>query len=97
MLKIIQGKLKIGDKVMWRGGWGKDPAVEATVTSIEVCKIHSKNGRSVKSVAWNTVKGYSNRQVVVTLDNGHWAYGDQLDKMPEPEKKDGLFASMFNK
>ena len=95
MVKMVLGTLRKGHKVMWRGAWGKDPAVEATVEAIEICAINSKNGTEVKSVAWNTVKGYSNRQVVVTLDNGHWAYGYQLDKMPEPQAKDGLFAEMF--
>lgn len=78
MLKQILGTLKIGDKVIWRGGWGADPAVEVTISEIEICAIGAKNGRSVKSVAWNTV----NRQVVVGFkENSHWAYGDQLDKI----------------
>lgn len=69
--------LKVGDKVMWSGSWGKDPAKEAIVEDIELCEVGKKYGRPVSSVAW---EGVLNRSVNVTvsLDNGHWAYGYQL-------------------
>ena len=68
-------KLKIGDVVSWRGAWGNEPAIDATVESIQICPAGKKYGREVKSASWNTVK---KDRVVVTLDNGHWAYGTQL-------------------
>jgi hypothetical protein len=72
-------KLKVGDKVMWRGAWGTEPPKEAIVESIEICKEGCKEGRPVKSVDWWTVE--SGRKVVVTLNNSHWAYGNQLSKL----------------
>ena len=70
-------KLKIGDKVMWRGTWGRDMAKEATISGIEIGCGDTKNGREVSSVSWDTIKKGG---VVVDLDNGHWAYGHQLDE-----------------
>lgn len=73
-------KLKIGDKVMWRGGWGTEPAKEAIIEEIDLCPVGCKHGKSVNSVAWETIKN-EKRTVVVTLDNGHWAYGNQLTEI----------------
>jgi hypothetical protein len=67
--------LNIGDKVMWRGAWGREAAKEAVVTGIEKCAVGAKNGNSVSKVSWDKV---NSRQIVVDLDNGHWAYGNQL-------------------
>lgn len=67
--------LKVGDKVMWRGAWGIDPAKPAVVQHIEIVKDTSKYGKPVDQVSWDKV---NSRQVVVDLDNGSWAYGNQL-------------------
>ena len=69
--------LRVGDKVRWRGSWGANPAVEATVTNIVV---GGKSGQDVLAVPWNGVQG---REVVVDLDNGHWAYGSQITASKE--------------
>ena len=69
--------LKKGDTVIWRGSWGNDLPKEAKVTSIEICPNGMKNGEEVNEVPWDMVNG---RNVVVDLDNGHWAYGDQISK-----------------
>lgn len=79
--------LKVGDKVMWRGGFGSDPAKEATIESIEICARGSKYGTPAKKVLWKTVRGEGNRHVVVTLTNGHWCKGHQLSKMELVESK----------
>ena len=71
-------KLKVGDSVLWRGGFGADPAKKAIIESIEVCKSGSKYGKDVNSVNWDIV---NSRNIVVNLDNGHWAYGTQLTKI----------------
>ena len=71
-------RLKIGDKVTWRGTWGKQPPKEATVIEISLCAVGAKYGKDVKSVAWTTVEA---GKVVVSLDNGHWAYGNQLTEI----------------
>jgi hypothetical protein len=66
--------LKIGDKVMWRGGFGGDSPKEAIVKSIELCKYAGeKYGNPVSQVFWK----YKDR-IVVDLDNGHWAKGHQI-------------------
>jgi hypothetical protein len=68
--------LKVGDTVMWRGGWGRDPVQEAVVTEIEITeRPREKYGTDASEVQWVTVK---EDRVVVGLDNGHWAYGYQI-------------------
>jgi len=73
-------RLKIGDKVIWRGAWGKEAPKEAIVEEIELCANGSKYGKTVKSVDWATIEK-GNRSITVSLDNGHWAYGNQLSPM----------------
>ena len=48
-------RLKIGDKVMWRGAWGTQPPVVATIKGIDLCPVGSKYGKPVNSVSWDTV------------------------------------------
>ena len=72
--------LKTGDKVMWRGAWGSEPPIEAIVTEITLCPVGKKYGKPIKSTKWETIRA---GKIVVSLDNGHWAYGTQL----EPIKK----------
>ena len=70
--------IKVGDKVMWRGCFGTDPAREATITSLEITDIpRTKYGDEVDEVSWEDVR--SNR-VLFGFDNGHWAYSDQIDR-----------------
>lgn len=74
----VKGILKVGDKVMWRGAWGTDAPKQAIVEEIETNCNGTKSGISADSVEWNEV---TDRNVVVTLDNGHWAYGNQLKEI----------------
>jgi hypothetical protein len=76
--EAVEPVLRIGDMVMWRGAWGSEPAKVAKVTGIEVCAVGTKNGMSVSNAKWTTVKS-GKKTIVVDLDNGHWAYGSQLD------------------
>jgi hypothetical protein len=69
--------LKINDEVMWRGAWGIEPPIKAKVESIQLCAIGSKYGREVSQIKWENVT----TRAVVSLDNGHWAYGNQLSKI----------------
>lgn len=66
-------KLKVGDKVMWRGGFGTEIPKVATVKSIELCEPGEKYGEDVSEASWS-----ERNRLVVDLDNGHWAYGSQL-------------------
>lgn len=69
--------LKEGDTVIWRGGFGNDAPKKAKVEEIEITN-GAKEGRPVEKVLWSKVQG---RNVVVTLDNGHWAYAYQITKL----------------
>lgn len=76
MYKLNMQTLKIGDSVIWRGTWGADPPKEAVVTGIELTEgVREKYGHAVETVFWTTVR---DNRVVVSLDNGHWAYGEQI-------------------
>lgn len=71
--------LKVGDEVMWRGGFGDDPAKVAKVVQIEITEqARSKYGVSVDSVHWDMVKA---NKTLISLDNGHWCYGEQVSKI----------------
>ncbi len=65
--------LKVGDQVMWRGGFGGDAPLKAKVTGIELCKAGEKYGESVDQVFWK-----NKDRIVVDLDNDHWARGHQI-------------------
>lgn len=78
---MFQNRLiKIGDSVMWRGGWGTDNPLEAKVTGIELTsvsdsfKARCKYGKQVEEIE---VK--KKNACIFTLDNSHWAYGMQID------------------
>lgn len=72
--------LKVGDEVLWRGSWGKEPAKITKVTQIEVCIGGSKYGKPVDSIEWKGVlDGTVN--ITVNLSNGRWAYGTQLAQL----------------
>jgi len=68
--------LKIGDTVLWRGGFGSEPAKPAVVEGIEITGGH-KYGDAVDEVPWSEVY---DRNVTVDLDNDHWAYASQIKR-----------------
>lgn len=71
----MAGLLCVGDRVLWRGGFGADEAKVARVVAIERCASpRSKYGERVPEVEWD-LREYLN----VTLDDGSWAYGDQIE------------------
>jgi hypothetical protein len=78
----MNNTLKVGDKVMWRGAWGNDEPKEAYIRGIQITN-GSKYGDDVNQVSWDKVR---DREVVVDLDNGHWAYGGQLSKIKREDK-----------
>jgi hypothetical protein len=69
--------LKVGDTVRWKGSGGSDPEKLAKVIGIEVCPIGTKYGKEVNKVLWGTL---DKKNIVVTLDNDHFAYGYQIKK-----------------
>ncbi len=72
----MKDTLKIGDTVLWRGGFGSEPARLAVVEGIEITN-GGKYGDSVDEVPWSEVY---DRNVTVDLYNDHWAYGEQIRK-----------------
>lgn len=78
--------MKIGDSVLWSGGWGRRAPKPAVVASIEITDIPGDAyGQPATFVPWDTVR--TDDCVVVTLENGHWAYGFQLESVPATEKR----------
>ena len=71
-------KLKVGDKVRHRGGFGMDAPTNAKVEGIEVNCRGGKDGDGVDEVDWSEV---TRDNCVVSLDNGHWAYGNQITRI----------------
>jgi hypothetical protein len=67
-----------GDEVLWSGAWGNDSPHPAKITNIVLVENPgSLEGSSVEAVQWSACKGSN---VIVDLDNGHWAYGYQISK-----------------
>jgi len=68
--------LKVGDSVYWSGCFGTEAFKAATVTGIQLTEEpREKYGIEVEEVEWTLV---ADNYAVVTLDNGHWAYGEQI-------------------
>ena len=71
-------KLSLGDSIMWSGGWGSNSPQEAVITGIQINEANgSKEGGQVEDVDWDYV---TERNILVDLDNGHWAWGFQINK-----------------
>jgi hypothetical protein len=66
--------LKVGDSVNWRGNWGSHPPKIAVVSSI----LLGTEEEPTDSIEWEKV---NTRDVITCLDNGHWAYGNQLSRL----------------
>ena len=65
--------IRKGSQVLYRGGFGRDPHKTAHVIAIEVTDYpREKYGVEVSEVSMDA-------NYVLTLDNGHWCYSDQVD------------------
>ena len=68
--------LRVGDSVLWQGGWGSEPERSVKVIAIQINESNgSKYGEDVQLVGWDTVV---ERKVLVDLDNAHWAWANQI-------------------
>ena len=79
---------------MWSGGWGSKPPKKAKVTGIELCENQNDtNGINVREIDIKDL----NRSVFM-LDNGHWAYGVQIEPIEKPtcEHSAGMNATADN-
>ena len=71
---MAKTSLKVGDKVMYRGTFGRGVAKETTIESIELCEDeHEKYGEMVDEM---TKADYE--RCCVSLADGHWCYGYQI-------------------
>lgn len=69
--------ISVGDRVQWRGCFGMDTPMSATVERMEVTEHpRSKYGEPAESVAVELVRA---NRVVFSLSNGHWCYSEQID------------------
>lgn len=66
------GNLYLGDTVNWKGAFGTEMPKEAKVVAIEIKE---------KSVDWLNWHLIDSKDVIITLDNGRWAYGYQINKI----------------
>lgn len=77
----MKDTLHVGDMVFWRGRWGQDNPLPAVVKGISVGS-NTDAEATVESIEWANV---NSRDVIVDLDNGHWAYGNQINQL-EPQR-----------
>ena len=69
-------KIKVGDIVTYRGGFGSHAPKRVVVTEMELTEVpRSKYGEDVDEVTLDDVKA---GLVVFGLDDGHWCYSDQI-------------------
>lgn len=77
----MNGFLMVGDEVMHRDGFGSDPPRKARVKQIEILFAgNPDDGEIVGQLEWTELKKSPNAALVI-LDNGKWAYGDQIDRL----------------
>lgn len=73
----MENIIKIGTKVKYRGCFGTDKPSDVVVTHIERSEHkRDKYGDEVDSVPFD-----EREYCVFDLDNGHWCYGEQIDKI----------------
>lgn len=74
-------KVKIGDTVKWRGGFGMDAPRSAVVAGLSITDYpREKYGEEVDEVDSSLI---DQNRVLFDLENGHWAYSDQIELCPK--------------
>lgn len=74
--------IRVGDTVIWRGSWGKDLPAPAKIVSMELCQ----HEREKYGIPVDEAHDIDKNRLVVSLDNGHWAYGVQLSLINQTEE-----------
>lgn len=70
-------RLKMGDPVVYRPDYGHDNPVVAYITGLSITEEpRDKYGDDVESVSVDVVV---DNRCCFCLDDGHWAYSDQID------------------
>jgi|TARA_B100001094_G_scaffold203856_1_gene197779 hypothetical protein len=78
---MMSDTLRVGDAVSWSGGFGMEAHREATVVGIQVNYSNgSKDGVAVDEIDWWHIQ---ERNQIIDLDNGHWAWAFQIKPIEE--------------
>lgn len=65
--------IRVGTRIVYRGGFGRNPQKTASVTAIErTYQPGEKYGQEVDEVSMHD-------HYVLNLDDGHWCYSHQVD------------------
>lgn len=72
----MEEEIMIGSRVRYRGNFGSGPSEITKVKGIEVCEEGDKYGIPVDSIPFT-----EKDSCVFDLEDGHWCYGDQIDKI----------------
>ena len=69
-------KIKIGDMITYRGGFGTESPKRVSVVGLTLTDTpRSKYGEDVREVArWQI----DDNRVLFSLDDGHWCYSEQV-------------------
>ncbi|MBP6424143.1 MAG: hypothetical protein KA278_00320 [Flavobacterium sp.] len=66
------GNLYLGDTVNWKGAFGTEMPKEASIVAIQF------QGVEVMELNFTLLES---KETIITLDNGRWAYGYQIEKI----------------
>ncbi len=81
----MKDAIKVGDEVAWRGSYGADEPEAAKVEGITLSvSPYSHVGEEVFSVKHCTLR---EGRAVIDLDNGHWAYANQVAPLGNDPKE----------
>ena len=73
--------VKIGDTVKWHGGFGMDAPRSAVVSGLTITDYpRDKYGIEADEVDSSLIE---QNRVCFDLENGHWAYSDQIELCPK--------------
>lgn len=73
----MKNTIKIGDRVVYRPGWGSMLPVTVTVLTMDLTsEPRDKYGDSVKEASFDLIR---QNRILFVLSDSHWAYSDQID------------------
>lgn len=80
VLAQVKHEVAIGDKISYRGTWGKDAPVLVTVLEMELTeRAREKYGTPITFASRQAIL---DNRVIFTLDNGRWCYSEQVEICP---------------
>ena len=74
-------RIRVGQFVTWRGGFGAEAPLPTIIDTISLTTSDDPKGEDeANAVSEAELDSAKPRGVVVTLTNGHWAYGFQISE-----------------